>query len=69
VRVGHEPALLLQAPEFPAGGVHAGHLVIVWNHGGNGYLASEHFAGRDAPGARHSALAVANELLTASQRR
>ena len=43
--VGPAPALVLQAPPYPAGGVHGGHVVILWNSGPHGYAVSLHFAG------------------------
>lgn len=43
---GHR-ALLLEVAPFPAGGVHGGHLVALWNQGAAGYLVSMHFAGND----------------------
>ncbi|MCW2985206.1 MAG: hypothetical protein JWR63_2776 [Conexibacter sp.] len=39
---GH-PALVAQAAGFPNGGIHGGHLVVLWNQGGAGYVLSMHF--------------------------
>ena len=41
-RVRDAPATVLQAPPFPRGGLHGGHVVVLWNEGGHGYLASVH---------------------------
>lgn len=46
---GHD-ALLLRVRHYPDGGVHGGHLAVVWNVGGAGYTVTLHFAqdsGRD----------------------
>ena len=43
-RVRRRPALLLRAAGYPEGGVHGGHLAVVWNQDGNGYVLSIHFA-------------------------
>lgn len=42
--VGEHPALLLEVADYPEGGVHGGHLAVVWNQGRDGYLLSMHFA-------------------------
>lgn len=39
---GHR-ALLLRAAGFPGGGIHGGHLVVVWNQDGTGSVMSMHF--------------------------
>jgi hypothetical protein len=44
--VDGRPALLLRVAGYPNGGVHGGHLAIVWNQGDNGYTLSMHFAER-----------------------
>ena len=44
VKVARHPALLLKVADYPDGGVHGGHLVVVWNQGWNGYVLSLHFA-------------------------
>ena len=35
-------AALLRAPPYPQGGIHGGHVVILWNQDGHGYLVSAH---------------------------
>ena len=55
-RVHGRPALVLAAPSHPAAGVHGGHVLVVWNEAGNGYLVSLH--GRPS-GVARAALAVA----------
>jgi hypothetical protein len=44
VEVDGEPGLLVRAREFPAGGVHGGHVGVVWNRGGSGYTLTIHRA-------------------------
>lgn len=39
---GHH-GLLLQEAVYPNGGVHGGHLAVIWNQDGNGYVLSLHF--------------------------
>lgn len=46
--VGGEPALVLRAAGFPDGGVHGGHLVVIWNQARIGRVLSIHFHGDDA---------------------
>lgn len=44
--VGSDPALILRVAEpYPAGGVHAEHVLVLWNVGGHGYLVSVHLRG------------------------
>ena len=56
--VGRAPALLLRVADYPDGGVHGGHLALVWNQDGSGYTLSLHFADRSrrTPGERETAL-------------
>lgn len=42
--LGKHPALLLKVTDYPDGGVHSGHLAIIWNEGNHGYTLSLHFA-------------------------
>jgi hypothetical protein len=45
-RVAGSAALLLEVPwEYPTGGVHSDHTIVLWNDGGHGYLVSVHFTG------------------------
>ncbi len=39
---GHR-GLVLQEAAYPNGGVHGGHLAVIWNQDGNGYVLSLHF--------------------------
>lgn len=41
--LGKHPALLLKVTDYPDGGVHGGHLAIIWNQGDHGYALSLHF--------------------------
>ncbi len=36
------PAAVLREPPYPAGGLHGGHVVVLWNEGRRGYLVSVH---------------------------
>ena len=41
--VRRTPSLLVLAnPPYPEGGIHGGHLTVVWNAGGDGYAVSAH---------------------------
>jgi hypothetical protein len=44
--VGGLPAIVIHPREYPRGGVHGGHVVVLWNQRGRGYLVSLHFGGR-----------------------
>ena len=44
-KVGTAPALVLQSPPYPRGGVNGGHVSVLWNSEGRGYLVSLHFEG------------------------
>jgi hypothetical protein len=41
------PALIVRAAGYPDGGVHGGHLAVIWNETGVGRVLSIHFKGRD----------------------
>ena len=41
-RVHGARAAILQEPPYPAGGLHGGDIVVLWNEDGHGYLASVH---------------------------
>jgi hypothetical protein len=41
--VAQQDALVLKAADYPDGGVHGGHLIVIWNQGNNGYGLSMHF--------------------------
>ncbi|WP_028060509.1 hypothetical protein [Candidatus Solirubrobacter pratensis] len=40
--VATHPALVLKAQGFPTGGIHGGHVIVVWNQHGHGYVLSMH---------------------------
>lgn len=42
--VKQQPALLLEPAGYPTGGIHGGHLAVIWNQEGNAYALSMHFA-------------------------
>lgn len=62
--VREHPALLLRASQYPTGGVHGGHLAVVWNQGGNGYALSMHFQD-DSPRSEAERQTVLLEAATA----
>jgi hypothetical protein len=62
-RVAGHPALLLRAAAYPRGGLHGGHVAVIWNQGGAGYALSLHFSARDDAGDVRHAL----ELLRAAR--
>lgn len=41
-RIGSAPALVLRNAPYPAGGIHGGHISIIWNAHGAGYVVSGH---------------------------
>ncbi len=41
-RVRSAPALVLRNPPYPVGGIHGGHVTVIWNAGGAGYAVSGH---------------------------
>ena len=41
-RVGTAPALVLRNPPYPTGGIHGGHISVVWNANGAGYVVTGH---------------------------
>ena len=43
------PALVLKAPPYPLGLIHGGHIIVIWNQDGHGYLVSIHFADATTP--------------------
>ena len=47
--VGSADAIVVRAAPYPAGGVHGGHLVLLWNAGGRGQLVSLHFTDAERP--------------------
>jgi hypothetical protein len=41
-RVHGARAAVMQEPPYPAGGLHGGHVVVLWSEAGHGYLVSVH---------------------------
>jgi hypothetical protein len=41
-RVHGVRAAVIQEPPYPAGGLHGGHVVVLWSEAGHGYLVSVH---------------------------
>jgi hypothetical protein len=58
---GH-PALLLRNPPYPAGGIHGGHLTVLFNAGGAGYAVTGHPVGAGRAGASPGPRARARAL-------
>jgi hypothetical protein len=52
IRVAGRPGLLLRVKPYPAGGLHGGHVMALWNDAGRGYLVSLHFEDGGHPGSR-----------------
>lgn len=83
-RVNGRRGVVLAAAPYPAGGIHGGHVLVMWNEAGAGYLVSVHGPpGRDElrPGLRRTyrpccsradvaavALAVAADMAPAARR-
>jgi hypothetical protein len=42
------PAILVRSRRYPAGGIHGGHILVVWNERRRGYLVSFHYRGGTA---------------------
>jgi hypothetical protein len=45
VAIGRARGVVVQSPPHPAGGINGGHVSVLWNQDGRGYLVSLHFAG------------------------
>jgi hypothetical protein len=45
LRVAGHPALLLRAAAYPRGGLHGGHVGVIWNQDGAGYALTLHYPG------------------------
>jgi hypothetical protein len=59
--VGRSRALVLRAADFPDGGIHGGHLGVIWNEAGSGYTLTIHFSPK-----AHLAPALQQKLLLES---
>jgi hypothetical protein len=46
VTVRAHPGLVLAAAPYPLGGIMGGHVLVLWNEGGHGYLVSLHYDSR-----------------------
>jgi hypothetical protein len=53
------PALMLAAAPHPDGGIHGGHLTLIWNQGHHGYVFSIHARDQDRPSAYDQRVALA----------
>jgi hypothetical protein len=65
--VGEYLALLLEVADYPDGGVHGGHLAVVWNQQRDGYVLSMHFA-EQSTRTRPQQEAVLHQTATAMSR-
>ena len=63
-RVGSSPALVLRNPPYPTGGIHGGHVSVVWNAGGAGYVVSGHAVGSDGRSEEADRPALARAIAT-----
>ena len=45
VHVRGDDGLVLVAPAYPTGGFMGGHVIVLWNANGHGYMLSFHFNG------------------------
>jgi hypothetical protein len=57
------PALVLREPLYPQGGLHGGHVIVLWNQAGHGYLASVHGIGMTQPQLIAAAVALAASMM------
>lgn len=64
---GHH-GLLLREAAYPNGGVHGGHLAVIWNQGGNGYVLSLHFTETPRPSPGNEQQMVIDTAVTMSRR-
>lgn len=65
-RVAGHAALVLLAAPYPAGGVHGGHTIVVWNQDGDGYALTMHFHAGSADGRARRAAIVLRAAATMS---
>ncbi len=60
--VDGQRARILREPPYPQGGLHGGHVIVLWNRGGHGYLVSIHGQGLS----EHALVATATTLARAA---
>jgi hypothetical protein len=65
-RVNGGPALVLTAASYPGGGISSGHVIVLWNWHGHGYLISLHFASYSIATRVAAALTIARASKPAS---
>jgi hypothetical protein len=65
ISVGGERGLLLRVKSYPAGGVHGGHVVALWNTVGRGYVVSLHFQDDGHPGHHETVEEATTEAVAA----
>jgi hypothetical protein len=56
------PALLLREPPYPQGGIHGGHILVLWNRAGHGYVASLHGIGMTQTALIQAVIALARSM-------
>jgi hypothetical protein len=49
VAIGDSEGLELRAPPYPSGGVHGGHVLVLWNRSDGGYVVSLHLTDHRRP--------------------
>ena len=62
--VSGSSAAVLEAPPYPQGGVHGGHIIVLWNAGGHGYVMSAHGEGMTRAAVIRAALRMARSSKT-----
>jgi hypothetical protein len=45
VKIGRARGVVVHSPSHPRGGINGGHVSVLWNQDGRGYMVSLHFAG------------------------
>jgi hypothetical protein len=63
--VHHRRARILQEPPYPQGGVQGGHVLVLWNESGHGYLVSVHGQGLTKPALIAAAVDLADSTSAA----
>lgn len=63
-RVGTASALVLRNPPYPVGGIHGGHLTVIWNEGQAGYALSGHPVGLHSARSASARNALAARAIT-----